>query len=383
MNIDEIKRIEERYMMQTYKRASVVFERGEGCYVYDQQGKRYLDLFGGIATCSVGHANPEVAQAIAEQANKLTSVSNLYYTEPPVLLAKKLAELSGLKKCFLCHSGAESNEAAIKLAKKVTGKTGFIAFKDAFHGRTTGSLALTWNEKYKKPFLPLSPSVKFVDYDDLEVLKNAIDEDTAAIIVEPIQGEAGIVTPKTGFLKGIRELCDNRGILMIIDEVQTGTGRTGKFFAYQHEGITPDIVTVAKGLANGVPVGACLSNFELESGDHGSTLGGNSLSAAAALATIRYIEEHELMKNAEALGDYLMQTLSKLDPSRIDYVRGRGLMIGIVLKQDDSAEVAARALTAGLVCNAPAPNIIRLLPPLILTKEQAKEGVAILKEALK
>ncbi len=383
MKSDEVKELEHQYLMPTYRRADVVMERGKGCYVYDKQGKKYLDFFGGIATCSVGHANPVVAKAISDQARKLTSVSNLYYTEPQVLLARELASLSCLKKCFLCHSGAESNEAAIKLAKKVTGKSEFIAFKNAFHGRTTGSLALTWNDQYKRPFLPLAPLVKFANYDDIAGLKELINDQTAAIIVEPIQGEAGIVVPKQGFLKAIQQLCDSAGILMIVDEVQTGVGRTGKFFAYEHEGIVPDIVTVAKGLANGVPIGACLSNFELGPGDHGSTLGGNSLSAAAALATIQYIEDHNLANNAAKVGEYLKhQLLSMASRDMISEVRGQGLMLGIVLKKDQAANIVSRALAAGLICNTPAPNVIRFLPPLTLSKKQADVGVAILEKAM-
>jgi acetylornithine/N-succinyldiaminopimelate aminotransferase len=304
--------------------------------------------------------------------------------EPQALLAGKLAELSGLKRCFFCHSGAEANEAAIKLAKKVTGKKHFIAFKDSFHGRTTGSLALTWKQQFKEPFLPLSPEVSFVDYDDIEALESAITDETAGVFVEAIQGEAGIVVPKPGFLKEVRKLCDEKNILMIIDEVQTGVGRTGKFFAYQHEDVKPDIVTVAKGLANGLPIGACLSDYQLEAGEHGSTLGGNNISCVAALETLDYIDRHDLVKNAAAVGEYFMNKLKGLKKdTEVSDVRGKGLMVAIKLKSGKSKEIVDKCLELGLVCNSPAPDVIRFLPPLIVTETQADECIEILKEAMK
>jgi acetylornithine/N-succinyldiaminopimelate aminotransferase len=380
----DVRKLEKNHIMQTYKRADIVFTTGEGCYVFDSEGKRYLDFIGGIATCTIGHGNKEVADAVHAQMLKLASVSNLYYMEPQILLAERLAELSGLERCFFCHSGAEANEAAIKLAKKVTGKKHFIAFKDSFHGRTTGSLALTWKQQFKEPFLPLSPEVSFVDYDDIGALEAAITDETAGIFVEAIQGEAGIVVPKPGFLKDVRELCDEKNILMIIDEVQTGVGRTGKFFAYQHEGIKPDIVTVAKGLANGLPIGACLSDYQLEAGEHGSTLGGNNVSCVAALETLDYIDRHDLVKNAAAVGGYFMKKLEGLKKNTVvAEVRGKGLMVAIKLKNEKSKEIVDKCLELGLVCNSPAPDVIRFLPPLIVTKTQADECVEILKEAMK
>jgi predicted acetylornithine/succinylornithine family transaminase len=326
-----------------------------------------------------------VAKAIADQAKKLISVSNLYYSEPQIRLAKKLSELSGLKKVFFSHSGADANEAAIKLAKKVTSKKEFIAFSGAFHGRTTGSLALTWNKQIKEPFLPLAPDVKFATYNDIASLKPLISEDTAAVIVEPIQGEAGVIVPDDNFLRDIRKLCTEHGILMIIDEVQTGIGRTGTFFAYQHKNIKPDIVTIAKGLANGVPIGACLSDYELGPGEHGSTLGGNSLSTAAATATIDYIERHKLMHNAETVGNYLMDSLRSLQKTTplIKQVRGQGLMIGIVLEKPEAAQIVELSLSSGLLCNAAAPSVVRLLPPLIATKEQADDCLNILAKVMR
>lgn len=381
---DDLQQLDAAHIMPTYKRHNLILERGQGCYVFDQDGKKYLDFIGGIATCTVGHANPVIVKAITDQANKIISASNLYYTEPQILLAQKLSKLSGLKKAFFSNSGTEANETAIKLAKKITGKKEFIAFVDAFHGRTSGSLALTWKPEYKEPFLPLAPDVKFAPYNDMESLTALVNDDTAAIIVEPIQGEAGIVVPDATFLSELREFCTSHKILMIIDEVQTGVGRTGKFFAYQHNHIKPDIVTVAKGLANGVPIGVCLSDYDLAPGNHGSTLGGNSLSAAVANATIDYIEEHNLVSNAETVGDYLMNKLRDLQKTLplIQDVRGQGLMIGIVLGKPEAAQIVQQSMKHGLLCNAPAPSIIRLLPALVASKEQADECVAILEKVM-
>ena len=295
MESNKIKQLESEHIMQTYTRFNLVVDHGKGCYIYDKDGKGYLDFLGGIATCSVGHGNKEVAKAISEQAKKLINITNLYYTELQVVLAEKLSKLSSLKKCFFCNSGTEANEAAIKLAKKITGKKQFIAFEHSFHGRTAASLAATWKEKYKKPFEPLGLDVKFVKYNNIEDLEKVISKDIAAIIIEPIQGEAGVIVPEKGYLKKVKEICEKNNILMIADEVQSGTGKTGKFFAYQHENIIPDIVTLAKGLANGVPIGVCISNLDFDKGDHASTFGGNNISCAAANATIDYIQKNNIL----------------------------------------------------------------------------------------
>lgn len=380
----QLKDIEKQHIMQTYKRFDIVIEKGEGCYVYDTDGNKYLDFIGGVATCTVGHSNPDITAAITQQAGQLIAVSNLYYTIPQVHLAQKLSELSGLQKVFFCHAGADANEAAIKLAKKLTGKTGFISFKDAFHGRTTGSLALTWTAAYKKPFLPLAPRVMFAEYDDAASMEALIDDDTAAVIVEPIQGEAGIVVPSDDFLKQVRDICTKHKILMIVDEVQTGMGRTGTFFAYQQAGIKPDIVTIAKGLANGLPIGACLSDKEFAKGDHGATLGGNNLSAAAALATISYIEDHQLVQNAANMGAYFAKQINDLKKTTplIAAVRGKGLMMAVVLNKDRSTEIVEKSLKKGFLCNAPTASVLRFLPPLTVTKAQIDEAIAVLKEVM-
>ena len=338
MKTEKIKSMEKEHVMQTYGRYDLVIDHGKGSYVYDKEGNKYLDFISGIACVPVGHANKEVSLAVSKQMDKLVQVSNLYYTSEQVVLASKLSKLSGLSKCFFCNSGAEANEAAVKLAKKITGKKKFIAFEESFHGRTTASLALTYKEKYKKPFLPLNPDVVFVKYNDIEALEKVITSDVAAVIIEPIQGEAGIVVPDAGYLKKVSLLCKKKKVLLIVDEVQTGNGRTGEYFAYLHEDIKPDIVTLAKGLANGIPIGVCISDYEFGKSEHASTFGGNSLSCAAANATIDYILDHKLMKNASKMGEYFMEELGKLGKSVVK-VKGKGLMIGVELNSNKSKEV--------------------------------------------
>ena len=384
MEAEKIKQMEKKHVMQTYSRFDVIIEHGKGYYVYDKGGKKYLDFLGGIACCSVGHGNPKVVKAISEQAKKLINITNLYYTEEQVLLASKLSNLSGLKKCFFCNSGTEANEAAIKLAKKITGKKKFIAFEHSFHGRTTASLALTWKEKYKKPFEPLKPEVVFLKYNDINSLEKAITSDIAGVVIEPIQGEAGIIVPSSGYLKKVKEICKKNNILMIVDEVQSGTGKTGKFFAYLHEGIKPDIVTIAKGLANGVPIGVCISDYDFDKGDHASTFGGNSLSCAAALATIKYIEENDLMKNATEVGKYFTEKLNQLKKNKktIKKVKGKGLMIGVELNKDNAKEIVDKCLEKGLIINNATDNTLRFLPPLIITEKDVDKAVGILNEVL-
>ncbi len=385
MEVKDIKELEKKYIMQTYTRFNLVVDHGKGCYIYDKNGKEYLDFLGGIATCSVGHGNKQVVKAISEQAKKLINITNLYYTEPQVELAKNLAKLSALGKCFFCTSGTEANEAAIKLAKKITGKKKFIAFEHSFHGRTTASLALTWKEKYKKPFEPLMPDAVFVKYDDINALEKAISPDIAAVVIEPIQGEAGIIVPSSGYLKKVSEICREHGILLIVDEVQSGTGKTGKFFAYQHEGIKPDIVTIAKGLANGVPIGVCISDYDFDKGEHASTFGGNSLSCAAALATISYIEENGLMQNAAKVGDYFIKKLNQLKNKYkiIKKVKGKGLMIGVELNENKAKETVEKCLEQGLIINNVTDNTLRFLPPLIIGKKDVDKAIKILEEVLK
>lgn len=384
MTSEEIKKNEKEHIMQSYSRADIVLEKGKGCYVFDKEGKKYLDFLGALAMCSVGHANVEVAKAVCMQAKRMISASNLFYMESQAILAKKLSELSGLNKCFFCNSGAEANEAAIKLAKKHTRRKEFIAFKNSFHGRTTAALSATWKAKYKETFAPLAPEVRFVEYNNPAALKGAVTERTAAAILEPIQGEAGVITPNDGFLRDVRKICDQENILMILDEVQTGVARTGKFFAYEHEAVKPDIVTLAKGLANGIPLGVCLSNLDFAPGDHGSTFGGNSVSCAAALATIDYIKKNNLEKNAEETGTYFMAELNKLKNKKkiIKEVRGKGLIIGVELFEDKAKEITKKSLESGLLCNAAAENVLRFLPPLIIAKKDVDKAIRILKKVI-
>jgi acetylornithine/N-succinyldiaminopimelate aminotransferase len=382
MKTEKIKSMEKEHVMQTYGRYDLVIDHGKGSYVYDKEGNKYLDFISGIACVPVGHANKEVSLAVSKQMDKLVQVSNLYYTSEQVVLASKLSKLSGLSKCFFCNSGAEANEAAVKLAKKITGKKKFIAFEESFHGRTTASLALTYKEKYKKPFLPLNPDVVFVKYNDIEALEKVITSDVAAVIIEPIQGEAGIVVPDAGYLKKVSLLCKKKKVLLIVDEVQTGNGRTGEYFAYLHEDIKPDIVTLAKGLANGIPIGVCISDYEFGKSEHASTFGGNSLSCAAANATIDYILDHKLMKNASKMGEYFMEELGKLGKSVVK-VKGKGLMIGVELNSNKSKEVVLKCLKKGLLLNNVTENTLRFLPPLTITKKEVDEAVEILEEVLK
>lgn len=418
MNNEELKLNEKEFIMNTYGRFNLVIDNGKGIYVYDKDGKEYLDFIGGIACVSVGHGNKKVCKAIAEQAKRLIHVSNLYYTEPQVVLAEKLVKLSGLKKCFFCNSGAEANEAAIKLAKKITKKTHFIVCEHAFHGRTHGSLAATWKQKYKEPFMPLVDGFKFVEYNNVKAIEDAITDKTAAVMLEPIQGEAGVIVPNNNYLKNVLEICRKKGVLLILDEVQSGNGKTGKFFAYQHSlnnnlkeqsnttevidkhiahngtEITPDIVTLAKGLANGVPIGVCISNYEFEKGDHASTFGGNNLACAAANATIDYILENKLMENAVKTGRYMMKELKKLP--HIKEVRGKGLMIGAEIEEIydknennneksekiDAKKICEKCMENGLLINNATENTLRFLPPLITKKKHVDAAIKILNEVM-
>ena len=383
MDTKEIMEREKKFLMQTYSR-QIVMDHGKGCYVFDKGGKKYIDLVGGIATCILGHGNEEFANAVKEQVSKITNPTNLYYTEQQVVLAEKLAKLSGLNKCFFSNSGAESVEAALKLVRKHTKKTGVISTKQAFHGRTFGSLAATWKDKIKDPFKPMMEGFRHVDYNDHQAVENAIDNNTGAVIIEPIQGEAGIIIPDDNYLKNIRGICDKHNILMIVDEVQTGCGRTGKFFA--SEGIKPDIITLAKGLGNGIPIGATIASEEVaasfEKSDHGSTFGGNPVSCAAANFTVDYIISNNLMENAAEQGKYLMDKIKSLNSLLVKEVRGKGLMIGVELN-DKNDEIIQNCVEKGLLINPVTDKVLRFLPPLTISKEIIDESMEILTEVLK
>jgi acetylornithine/N-succinyldiaminopimelate aminotransferase len=380
--------------MHTYAAPTVTLVRGSGVEVFDDAGGRYLDFIGGIAVAATGHCHPAVVAAIASQAGTLIHASNLYGIEPQRELARRLAPKAGRDfRAFFCNSGAEANEAAIKLARKWGHKHGVgagtvITAENSFHGRTLATLAATAQPKYQRGFEPLPSGFKYVPFDDLTALELSLTPDVTAVLLEPIQGEGGVKVPAVGYLRRVRELCDRAGVLLLLDEVQTGCGRTGRFFAYEHEGITPDIVTLAKALGSGVPIGACLARADVaeafQPGSHGSTFGGNPLSCAAALATLDVIEGERLAERAATVGQHLvveLEALRALDP-RIKEVRGRGLLIGIEFAEPIAKDLVKAMLPLGILGNATSEHVLRLAPPLILTEKQADAYAAALKQAL-
>jgi acetylornithine/N-succinyldiaminopimelate aminotransferase len=372
-------------MMGVYGRPKTVLTRGQGCYVWDGDGNRYLDLLAGIAVNALGHGHPAVVGAICQQAASLIHVSNFFATPPQIELAERLLAVAGApagSAVFFANSGTEAIEAAIKLSRR-TGRTGLVAAQAAFHGRTTGALALTHKQAYREPFAPLIPSVTHVRLNDEAALRAAVDTDVAAVFLEPIQGEAGVVAAPAGYLQLARELTTASGTLLIIDEVQTGIGRTGTWFAFQQAGIVPDAITVAKGLAGGVPIGALVTfgsdvSGLLTAGQHGSTFGGNPLAAAAGLAVLDTIESQGLLAHATAAGNHLVDSVAALAHPLISGVRGAGLLRAIVLCADVAAEVADRALAGGFIINAPTPDVLRLAPPLVITTAQLDSFVSAL-----
>ena len=375
------------HVMTTYARQPVEFVRGEGCYLYDSNGKRYLDFLAGIAVCAVGHAHPYLTRAIAEQAGTLIHVSNLYLTAPQARLARRLVELSDFERVFFCNSGAEANETAIKLARKYgraisESKVRIITATNSFHGRTLAAVTATGQPKYHEPFAPLPPGFDYVAFNDLAALKAMVTDNTCAVLLEPIQGESGVHPASQAYLEKARELCDRHGALLIFDEVQTGVARTGKMWAYQQYGVVPDVMTLAKGLGGGLPIGACLARGAaaetLKPGDHGSTFAGNPLATAAANAVLDILADEHLTQNATAIGALLMKHLA-----RVGTPRGMGLMIGIGLDKPIAKKVVVEALALGLVVNATSDDTLRLLPPLILTEELALEGVNLLEQAVR
>jgi len=374
-------------LMNTYKRAGVDFVLGDGEYLYDTHGRRYIDFLAGIAVVSVGHANPTVASAINSQALTLVHVSNLFGSPPMRSLAERLrSSTGGWGKVFFCNSGAEANECAIKLARKAGGGKRFriLAADGAFHGRTLASLAATGQPEKWRGFEPLPEGFLHRPFNDLGAFAEAIDESVAAIMVEPIQGERGVIPGSRGFLQGLRDLCDRASIPLIFDEVQTGVGRTGEWWAFQHFGIKPDIFTSAKGIANGLPLGACIANEPYASvfkpGDHGTTYGGGAVVCAAALATFDEIERRGLLSESKRKGELLADLVARVDQVR--EVRGAGLMRGIVLESPIAFGVVAAALERGLVINATSETVLRFVPPLIISDNAIKEGVKILEDAV-
>ncbi|HVV76648.1 MAG TPA: acetylornithine transaminase [Mycobacteriales bacterium] len=364
-------------MMRNYATPPVALVSGSGCRVTDADGKTYLDLIAGIAVSSLGHGHPAVVDAVSKQVATLAHTSNLFINAPALQLAERLAELMGVPdvRAFLSNDGATANEAAIKTSLRARpGRRRFVAAESSFHGRTLGALALTGKAAIREPFGPFGIDVTFVPYGDPDALAGAVDESVAAVVLEPTLGEAGVIPPPAGYLTAARAACDKAGALLVIDEVQGGIGRTGAWFAHQHEGVVPDIVSVAKGLGGGLPVGACLGVGDaadaLRKGDHGSTFGGNPVSCAAALAVIDVIEQESLLKQVDELGQQWMAAMAECAGDALKAVRGRGLWIGLELPGTANAvELAARE--RGFLVNATGPDAIRMAPPLILTAEEA------------
>lgn len=371
-------------VMQTYGRTPVVFERGEGTWLWDTAGERYLDFLTGLAVVSVGHANPRVAAAVSGQMARLVHTSNLFYTEPMVVLAERLTTLSGLQRVFFANCGATANEAAIKLARRWgqtrhgAGRFEVVSLIDSFHGRTLATLAATGQPAKQATFEPLPGGFRQVPAGDIDALEAAMDEQTAAVLLETTQGEGGVVPLAADYLQAVRRLCDQNETLLIVDDVQAGIGRTGSWFSWQQLGFTPDIATVAKALANGLPIGACLATDAVAGafrrGDHATTFGGGPVVAAAALAVLDEIESHDLIANCRERSAQLVAGLAAIDG--VSGVRGRGLLLAAVLEEEIAAEVAGRALEAGLVVNAVRPDAIRFAPPLSVSASEVDEGVA-------
>ena len=372
-------------VQNNYGSPSIALVKGKGLVVTDADGKQYLDFLGGIATNILGHAHPAIVKAVSKQVSILSHVSNFYVHPNAVELAEKLASMTGDKsaKVFFCQSGAEANEAALKLSRR-TGKVRVVAAQGAFHGRTMGALSLTGQPSKREPFLPLVKGVKHVPYGDIEAMRKAVNKKTAMVIIEPIMGEAGVIVPPVDYLQELRALCDAKGALLVIDAVQTGMGRTGDWFGYEYSGITPDVITLAKGLGGGLPLGAMIALGKaadlFQPGDHGSTFGGNPVTTAAGLAAIKFIESQKLLKKVEKQGAYLMQELA-LIPG-VSEVRGAGLLLGIELENLKSSDVASALQKSGVLVNAANPTTIRLAPALIVTDVQIKKFISIFKKVM-
>jgi acetylornithine/N-succinyldiaminopimelate aminotransferase len=378
------------HVMHTYKRLPVVFERGEGCWLWDKQGKRYLDALAGIAVVGIGHSHPRFVQTLTSQASKLVHTSNVYEIENQEALGARLAAISGMDEVFFCNSGCEANEAALKIARLYGHHKGIempaiIVMEKAFHGRTIATLSATGSRKVQAGFEPLVPGFARVPFDDFAAIKRVAESNrnVVAVLVELIQGEGGINICHADYLHGLREICDANGWLLMLDEVQSGVGRTGKWFAFQHSGVKPDVMTLAKGLASGIPIGACIAAGPaagvFKPGNHGSTFGGNPLACAAGLVTLDIIEQEKLMGNAVAMGQFIHDSFAAAlkGVAGVTDIRNMGLMIGIELAYPCD-ELVKSALAAGLLINVTNDNVIRLLPPLVMKREEASQLVAIL-----
>ncbi|MCX7913475.1 MAG: acetylornithine transaminase [Thermodesulfovibrionales bacterium] len=395
MEIAKIIEESQRFLMNTYNRFPIVLVKGRGTRVWDSEGKEYIDFVGGVAVNVIGHCHPKIVVALQKQAQRLIHVSNFYHIEPQIKLAKLLVKNSFAEKVFFCNSGAEANEAAIKLARKYS-KTFFredryeiISTLNSFHGRTFASLTATGQEKFQKGFEPLLPGFKYVPFDNIDALKDTISSKTCAIILEPIQGEGGVKIPSGDYLKRVSQICKENKLLLILDEVQTGMGRTGKLFAYEHYGIKPDIMTIAKGLGGGVPIGALLTTEKIasvfEPGTHASTFGGNPLVCAAAIATLETIlEDGYLLDHCRRMGKYFLEKLVKIKekyPEIVYEVRGKGLLIGMELTMEGASIVKA-CLERGFLINCTAGKVLRFTPPLIIVEEEIDKLTITLKEII-
>jgi acetylornithine aminotransferase len=372
-------------VQNNYGTPSIALVKGKGLVVTDADGKQYLDFLGGIATNILGHSHPAIVKAVTKQVSTLSHVSNFYVHPHAVELAEKLAAMTGDKsaKVFFCQSGAEANEAALKLSRR-TGKVRIVAAQGAFHGRTMGALSLTGQPAKREPFLPLIKGVKHVPFGDIEAMRKAVTKKTAMVIIEPIMGEAGVIVPPADYLRELRALCDAKGALLVIDVVQTGMGRTGDWFGYEYSGITPDVITLAKGLGGGLPLGAMIALGKaadlFQPGDHGSTFGGNPVTTAAGLAAIKFIETQKILKKVEKQGVYLMQELAVIPG--VAEVRGAGLLLGIELETKKASDVALALQNEGVLVNAANPTTIRLAPALIVTDAQLKKFISIFKKVM-
>ena len=389
MTTQETIELFDKYVIANYGRLPRVMVKGEGCYVYDADGNKILDMFPGWAVSGIGHCHPKVVEAVRKQVGELIHIDNTFYSEPQGVLAKLLSERAFGGKCFFCNSGAEANEAALKLARLHTaqGKYKFITAEGSFHGRTFATITATAQPKYHEGFLPLLPGFVYIPFNDVAALKAAFTDEVAAVMVEPIQGEGGINIATPEFLGAIRELCDQHEALMILDEVQTGIGRTGKWFGYQHFDVEPDIITMAKTLGGGTAIGAMMAKPEIAAslvpGKHASTFGGNCLACAAAIATIEAVDEGHLLENTVQMGQYAQDKLSRLKDKHpiIDHVRGKGLMIGIQLA-GPGAGIVAKCLEKGLRINCTHDTVIRFMPPMIVTTEQIDQAIDIFDSVL-
>ena len=391
MDSQTLMMLSEKYVAHTYARYPVLLVRGKGTRVWDREGEEYLDFVSGLAVCNLGHCHPKVVKSIQEQAEKLIHVSNFYYIEPQIQLASLLCKYSFADEVFFCNSGAEANEGALKLARKYSkekiGKDRYeiITMERSFHGRTLATLTATGQEKFHKGYDPLMPGFKYVLFSDIGAVKQAIDSKTCAVMVEPIQGEGGVNCPTPGYLKALREICDEKKLLLIFDEVQVGMGRTGKLFAYEHERVEPDLLTLAKSLAGGVPIGALLIKKEVadsfKPGDHASTFGGNPLASAAGVAALTAILEEGMLENCQKMGDYFLSEFWKVEEKFpfVKEVRGKGLILGMELKIE-GGPIVKEMLKKKILINCTMGNVLRFLPPLIVTKEEIDRVVKALEE---